>query len=301
MKSWVLLEKKFWQKKICQKTIKLNHRPEQLNTNLDLNKKMENKNLQNTNPENKTHFGFKQVDENKKASLVGQVFSSVASKYDVMNDFMSAGLHRIWKDKMIDQISLMPHQEYRSIDVAGGTADIAFRILKKAQKVNAKINIEVSDINEEMLEVGKERAIDKNLFADLNFRAADGEKLPYADGSFDFYTIAFGIRNFTNVQNGLDEAFRVLKPGGKFVCLEFSTVNNFPLAKLYDLYSFNVIPKLGKLVAGDEDSYQYLVESIRKFPNQENFKKMIEKSGFDNVRFKSLNFGVVAIHSGIKA
>ncbi|MFT6105925.1 MAG: ubiquinone/menaquinone biosynthesis methyltransferase [Rickettsiales bacterium] len=256
--------------------------------------------MENNDSQSQTHFGFKQVEASKKASLVGHVFSSVASKYDVMNDFMSAGLHRIWKDKMIDQIALMPNQEYSSIDVAGGTGDIAFRILKKAQKTNAKINIEVSDINEEMLEVGKARAIDKNLFSDFNFQAADGENLPYSDNSFDFYTIAFGIRNFTNVQQGLNEAFRVLKPGGKFVCLEFSTVNNFPLAKLYDLYSFNVIPKLGKMVAGDEDSYQYLVESIRKFPNQDNFKKMIEISGFENVGFKSLNFGVVAIHFGTK-
>ncbi|MFT6332481.1 MAG: demethylmenaquinone methyltransferase/2-methoxy-6-polyprenyl-1,4-benzoquinol methylase [Lentimonas sp.] len=248
----------------------------------------------------KTHFGFKTVDEKHKASLVGQVFSSVASKYDVMNDFMSAGLHRIWKDKMVQEIKFAPSQNYKSIDVAGGTGDIAFRILKKSQKSNSKVVIEVSDINEEMLEVGKQRAIDKNLFANLNFKPADGEKLPFADNSFDFYTIAFGIRNFTNVQNGLNEAFRVLKKGGKFVCLEFSQVNNFPLAKLYDLYSFNVIPKLGKLVAGDEDSYQYLVESIRKFPNQENFKKMIEKAGFKNVGFKSLNFGIVAIHTGIK-
>ncbi|MFT5703361.1 MAG: demethylmenaquinone methyltransferase/2-methoxy-6-polyprenyl-1,4-benzoquinol methylase [Rickettsiales bacterium] len=261
---------------------------------------MENKTNSNQTKTDQTHFGFRQVDENKKASLVGQVFSSVASKYDVMNDFMSAGLHRIWKDKMIDQIALIPNGEYQSIDVAGGTADIAFRILKKAKKVGAKINIEVSDINEEMLAVGKARALDKNLFSNLNFKAADGEKLPYSDASFDFYTIAFGIRNFTNVQNGLNEAFRVLKKGGKFVCLEFSEVSNLPMAKLYDLYSFNVIPKIGKLVAGDEDSYQYLVESIRKFPNQENFKKMIEKSGFENVGFKSLNVGVVAIHFGIK-
>jgi len=251
-----------------------------------------------------THFGFKQVDENQKSSLVKEVFSSVASKYDIMNDFMSAGMHRLWKDKMVKEIKFIQSsasgQSYKAIDVAGGTGDIAFRILKKAGQQNAKIEIEVADINAEMLVVGKERAVDKNLFSHLNFNCCDGEKLPYADNSFDYYTIAFGIRNFTNIQNGLNEAFRVLKEGGKFICLEFSQVNNLPLAKLYDLYSFKAIPKIGKLVAGDEDSYQYLVESIRKFPNQDNFKKMIEKAGFKNVSYQSLNFGVVAIHTGYK-
>jgi demethylmenaquinone methyltransferase / 2-methoxy-6-polyprenyl-1,4-benzoquinol methylase len=247
-----------------------------------------------------THFGFKQVDENQKSSLVKEVFSSVASKYDIMNDFMSAGMHRLWKDKMVKELKFIPNQSYKTIDVAGGTGDVAFRILKKAQQQNTKIEIEVADINAEMLSVGKERAVDKNLFSNLNFNCCDGEKLPYADNSFDYYTIAFGIRNFTNIQNGLNQAFRVLKIGGKFICLEFSQVNNLPLAKLYDLYSFKAIPKIGKLVAGDEDSYQYLVESIRKFPNQENFKLMIEKAGFKNVSYTSLNFGVVAIHIGQK-
>ena len=249
---------------------------------------------------NKTHFGFKQVDEEKKSSLVKGVFNSVAGKYDIMNDFMSAGLHRIWKDKMVEKIKFAPQQNYKIIDVAGGTGDIAFRLAKKAQKMNAKINVEVADMNQEMLDVGQERAVNKNLFSDLNFNCCNGENLPYEDGQFDFYSIAFGIRNFTNIQNGLDEAFRVLKPGGQFVCLEFSNINNLPLAKIYDLYSFNVIPKIGKLVAGDEDSYQYLVESIRQFPNQENFKKMITKAGFENVTYTSLNFGVVAIHVGFK-
>jgi demethylmenaquinone methyltransferase/2-methoxy-6-polyprenyl-1,4-benzoquinol methylase len=247
-----------------------------------------------------THFGFKQVDENQKSSLVKGVFSSVASKYDVMNDFMSAGMHRLWKDKMVKEIKFFPNQHYQTIDVAGGTGDIAFRILKKSRENNANVKIEVADINAEMLAVGKDRAVDKNLFAQLNFNCCDGEKLPYEENQFDYYTIAFGIRNFTNVQNGLNEAFRVLKPGGKFICLEFSQVNNLPLAKLYDLYSFNLIPKIGKIVAKDEASYQYLVESIRKFPNQENFKKMIEKAGFKNVGYTSLNFGVVAIHIGWK-
>lgn len=291
-----------------------------------------------------THFGFKQVDAKQKSSLVRQVFSSVASKYDVMNDFMSAGLHRLWKDKMVGELKFIAGQNYQIIDVAGGTGDVAFRILEKARRNNVQIEIEVADINAEMLAVGKDRAIDKNLLINksswiaakalpscnddikdcgenhkhhhykegntrcgnpeskfnLNFNCCDGEKLPYADNVFDYYTIAFGIRNFTNIQNGLSEAFRVLKPGGKFICLEFSQVNNLPLAKIYDFYSFKAIPKIGKIVVNDEASYQYLVESIRKFPNQENFKKMIEKVGFKNVVYTSLNFGVVAIHMGWK-
>lgn len=247
-----------------------------------------------------THFGFKTVGENQKSSLVKDVFNSVASKYDVMNDLMSAGMHRIWKDRMVKEIKFDQSQDYKALDVAGGTGDIAFRILKKAHSENVKINIEVADINEEMLKVGKDRAIDQNHFKDLNFNVCDGEKLPYENDSFDYYTIAFGIRNFTNIQNGLNEAFRVLKPGGKFICLEFSKVNSLPLAKLYDFYSFKAIPKIGKIVAKDESSYQYLVESIRKFPNQENFKKMIETAGFSNVSYQSLNFGIVAIHVGYK-
>lgn len=248
----------------------------------------------------KTHFGFKSVDEKQKSSLVRDVFNSVASKYDVMNDLMSAGLHRIWKDTMVKELNFDRSQSYKIIDVAGGTGDIAFRILKKSKSENIAIKIEIADINEEMLKVGQNRAIDKNYFKNLNFNVCDGEKLPYESNSFDFYTIAFGIRNFTNIQNGLNEAFRILKPGGKFICLEFSKVNNLPLAKIYDFYSFKAIPRIGKIVTKDKDSYQYLVESIRNFPNQENFKQMIEKAGFSNVSYKSLNFGILAIHVGYK-
>jgi demethylmenaquinone methyltransferase/2-methoxy-6-polyprenyl-1,4-benzoquinol methylase len=251
-------------------------------------------------PNNNTHFGFKQVDSSLKSSLVKQVFSSVASKYDIMNDFMSAGMHRIWKNRMVEEIEFTSHQNYKIIDVAGGTGDIAFRIIKKSQSQKVQTKIEVTDINPQMLEVGKCRAVDRNLLNNLNFDCQDGENLSYQDNLFDYYTIAFGIRNFTNVQAGLNEAFRVLKTGGKFVCLEFSQVNNLALAKIYDFYSFKAIPKIGKLVTNDGSSYQYLVESIRKFPNQENFKKMIEKAGFKNVSYQSLNFGVVAIHIGKK-
>ncbi len=211
-----------------------------------------------------------------------------------MNDLMSAGIHRVWKNKMIEEIDLKNNSKI--IDLAGGTGDIAFRIAKKAKKSGLSINIKVTDINQEMLNVGKKRAIDLNLFSDLDFICCDGEKLCFENDSFDFFTIAFGIRNFTNINAALLEAYRVLKPGGKFICLEFSKVNDYFLQKFYDIYSFNIIPKIGEIILKDRASYQYLVESIRKFPSQEDFKKMIEKAGFKNVRYKNLNFGIAAIH-----
>jgi len=250
--------------------------------------------------ENFTDFGFKKVKLGEKAGLVKDVFDKVASKYDIMNDLMSSGLHRLWKDKMVEEINIKRGQEYKFLDVAGGTGDVSFRIAKKCDKLGAKAHIEVSDINQEMLDVGKKRAVDNNLFANLEFKWADGEKLPHEANQFDFYTIAFGIRNFTNIDKGLSEAHRVLKGGGKFVCLEFSKVNNEILAKLYDLYSFNVIPKIGKLVADDEESYRYLAESIKKFPDPEKFKTMIETAGFKNVSYQTLTFGTVAIHIATK-
>ena len=253
------------------------------------------------NKKSTTDFGFKKVLESEKSGLVKDVFDSVAQKYDIMNDLMSGGVHRIWKKKMIEEINFNPNQkQYNMLDVAGGTGDIAFRILQKAKKENIEAKIEVADINQEMLKVGKSRAIDNNSFSSLTFTHANGEKLPYKDNQFDYYTIAFGIRNFTNIQKGLEEAYRVLKTGGKFICLEFSQVNNLILSKLYDLYSFNVIPKIGKLVTDDEESYQYLVESIRKFPNQSKFKQMIYDAKFQNCSYKNLSFGSVAIHTGIK-
>lgn len=250
---------------------------------------------------NKTHFGFKEVNKNDKSNLVKGIFSNVAKKYDLMNDLMSAGVHRLWKKTMVEEISLSkPNYGYNIIDVAGGTGDIAFKISKKADSLNSQAKIEVVDINQQMLEVGKARAVDLNLFKNLNFTCADGEKLPFEDNSFDYFTIAFGIRNFTNVDLALKEAYRVLKPNGKFVCLEFSKVNDYFLQKFYDIYSFNIIPKIGEIVLKDKDSYQYLVESIRKFPDQEKFKEMISDAGFKNAKFKNLTFGVSAIHSGIK-
>ena len=246
-------------------------------------------------------FGFKKVDASEKQNLVREVFDNVAPKYDLMNDLMSGGMHRLWKDKMVNEIKFNDkNKNYKIIDVAGGTGDIAFRILQKAKKQNINAEIEISDINTEMLEVGKQRSINRNFFSKLKFTPADGQNLPFADNSFDYYTIAFGIRNFTDIGKGLSEAYRVLKPGGKFICLEFSQVNNLILSKIYSLYSFNVIPKIGKFIAKDEASYQYLVESIKKFPGQEKFKKMIMNTGFKSSNYNNLSFGTVAIHTGVK-
>ncbi len=249
--------------------------------------------------EEKTHFGFRQVNREAKAGLVKEIFSNVAKKYDLMNDLMSAGIHRLWKNKMIEEIEFK-NEALRIIDLAGGTGDVAFRIAKKALEKNLKYQIDVVDINQEMLDVGKARAVDLNLFSDLKFTCCDGEKLCFEDETFDFFTIAFGIRNFTNIDLALSEAFRVLKPNGKFICLEFSKVNDYFLQKIYDTYSFKVIPKIGEIVLKDRASYQYLVESIRKFPNQDDFKKMIEKSGFKNISYQNLSFGAAAIHVGTK-
>ena len=252
----------------------------------------------------KVDFGFKKVNREEKSNLVKEIFSGVAKKYDLMNDLMSAGVHRIWKNKMMEEISwgLTPKgsDPLKVIDLAGGTGDIAFRMAKKARENGVEYAIDVVDINQEMLDVGKERAIDLNLFSDLKFTCADGEKLPFEDNSFDYFTISFGIRNFTDISAGLAEAYRVLKPGGKFICLEFSKVNDYFLQKIYDTYSFKIIPKIGEVVLKDRASYQYLVESIRKFPSQDNFKKMIETVGFKNASYKNLSFGAAAIHVGHK-
>jgi ubiquinone/menaquinone biosynthesis methyltransferase len=247
---------------------------------------------------NKTHFGFKEVDRDQKSGLVKNIFSNVAKKYDLMNDLMSAGTHRLWKNSMIKHIDFFDN--IKIIDVAGGTGDIAFRIAKNAQEKNLNYQIEVVDINPQMLEVGRSRAVDMNLFSHLNFIEGDGEKLNFADESFDVFTIAFGIRNFTNIEKGLQEAHRVLKKGGKFICLEFSKVEDIFLQKIYDTYSFKIIPKIGEVVLKDQNSYQYLVESIRKFPDQKSFKKLIENAQFSRVGYQNLTFGACAIHYGFK-
>jgi demethylmenaquinone methyltransferase/2-methoxy-6-polyprenyl-1,4-benzoquinol methylase len=245
------------------------------------------------NPAATTHFGFRDVAEADKAGMVHGVFSSVASKYDIMNDVMSGGVHRLWKDAMIDWLA--PRPGMKLLDVAGGTGDISFRFLKR---LKGRGHATVCDMTESMLVEGRKRADAAALADKLDWVCGDAMKLPFADKSFDAYTIAFGIRNVTRIEDALAEAYRVLRPGGRFLCLEFSQIPNEGLQKLYDLYSFNVIPRMGQMVAGDRDSYQYLVESIRKFPDQERFAAMIRTAGFSRVAWRNLTMGVAALHSG---
>ena len=240
----------------------------------------------------KTHFGFKTVDETAKAGMVRDVFDSVADDYDRMNDVMSAGVHRIWKNSLID--SLNPRADMHLLDVAGGTGDIAFRFLEAAPKGM----VTVADINAEMLRVGKKRAEERGFADRSDFVCADAQKLPLNDCSVDAYTIAFGIRNVTRVEEALAEAYRVLKPGGRFLCLEFSHEILPLFKKAYETYSFNIIPAMGDLVASDRESYQYLVESIRKFPVPSRFETMIQEAGFEQTSHRTMSFGVVALHSG---
>ncbi len=242
----------------------------------------------------KTHFGFSEVAEDAKAGMVHGVFSSVASKYDVMNDVMSVGIHRLWKDAMMDWLA--PRDGQRLLDVAGGTGDISFRFLNRAPGASAV----VLDMTENMLVEGRKRAEAAKLSDKLDWLAGDAMALPFADNSFDRYTISFGIRNVTRIQDALSEAFRVLRPGGRLMVLEFSQLPNDALQKAYDLYSFNVIPKMGQMIAGDADSYQYLVESIRQFPDQDRFAAMIKTAGFEQVTYRNLSMGIAALHSGWK-
>ncbi|KAM9743380.1 2-methoxy-6-polyprenyl-1,4-benzoquinol methylase, mitochondrial [Menidia menidia] len=276
-----------------------------------------------------THFGFETLPEEEKAKRVYKVFENVAEKYDVMNDAMSLGIHRLWKDMLLHVMH--PQPGTRLLDVAGGTGDIAFRFLdyvssqQERQRRRAARSSQtpswseisdrykyppedpprealavVCDINKEMLSMGKKKADSRGCTSGLSWVVGDAEELPFDDDLFDIYTIAFGIRNVTHIDQALQEAHRVLKPGGRFMCLEFSKVTNPVLASLYDAYSFQVIPVLGEVIAGDWKSYQYLVESIRKFPNQEEFKGMIEDAGFCCVQYYNLTAGVVALHSGFK-
>ena len=241
-----------------------------------------------------THFGNQTVAEDAKAGMVHGVFTNVASKYDVMNDVMSLGIHRLWKDAMMDWLA--PRAGQRLLDVAGGTGDIAFRFLKRAGAAEAV----VLDMTESMLVEGRKRAEAEALADRLDWIVGDAMALPFEDNAFDRYTISFGIRNVTRIPDALAEAYRVLRPGGRLVVLEFSQLPNDGLQKAYDAYSFNVIPTMGKVIAGDRDSYQYLVESIRQFPDQEAFAAMIRDAGFDNVRYRNLSMGIAALHSGWK-
>lgn len=248
------------------------------------------------NPSEFADFGFQKVKWDDKQDLVNNVFAKVADKYDLMNDLMSGGMHRLWKNDMIAWIA--PPKSGTPcalLDVAGGTGDIAFRFLKTAGH-NASATI--CDISPEMLQVGRKRAETKAPFADLDFVTGNAEDLPFPDKSFDIYTIAFGIRNVPNITKALKEARRVLKTGGRFMCLEFSEVQVPILDDFYDAYSFHAIPRLGSLAASDSDSYQYLVESIRKFPKQKEFAALIEDAGFEQVKYRNLSGGIAAIHSG---
>jgi demethylmenaquinone methyltransferase/2-methoxy-6-polyprenyl-1,4-benzoquinol methylase len=244
--------------------------------------------------ENTTHFGFETILERDKAEKVQGVFSSVASKYDVMNDFMSLGIHRFWKDSMMDWLA--PRGGQLLLDVAGGTGDISFRFLKRAGNAHAT----VLDLTEPMLTEGRKRAETTGISGQLDWVVGDAMALPFEDHTFDVYTISFGIRNVTNPKKALAEAYRVLKPGGRIMVLEFSHIPNDLLQWFYDKYSFNVIPRLGQIIARDRSSYQYLVESIRKFPNQENFLNLVNEAGFENTKYRNLTMGVACLHSGWK-
>jgi len=251
-----------------------------------------------TDEERTVSFGFRDVAENEKSRLVGRIFSNVARRYDVMNDLMSLGVHRVWKQALIDWLS--PSPDTQLLDVAGGTGDIAFRFLERLASKSGSARALVCDINPEMLAVGRDRAHERGVAERVTFACGDAERLPLGDASFDAYTIAFGIRNVTHIENALAEAFRVLKPGGRFLCLEFSKVDNPMLQRLYDLWSFNAIPAIGQAIANDRAAYEYLVESIRRFPPQKAFASMIETAGFKQVKWRDLSGGIVAMHSGWK-
>jgi len=241
-----------------------------------------------------THFGAETIPEGDKAGRVQGVFNSVASKYDVMNDVMSVGIHRIWKDAMMDWLA--PRRGQCLLDVAGGTGDISFRFLKRARQGHAT----VLDLTEPMLVEGRKRAEAEQMADSLDWIVGDAMALPFDDNTFDVYTISFGIRNVTRPADALREAYRVLKPGGRLMVLEFSQLPNAALQKAYDLYSFNVIPRMGQLIANDSASYQYLVESIRNFPDQDTFLAMIRDAGFGNAKYRNLTMGIAALHSGWK-
>jgi demethylmenaquinone methyltransferase/2-methoxy-6-polyprenyl-1,4-benzoquinol methylase len=249
-----------------------------------------------TSPDDKTtHFGFKDVPESDKHRLVGDVFRSVASKYDVMNDLMSLGVHRAWKAFAIEQCGVRAGQ--RVLDLAGGTGDLAARF---APRVGETGEVVVADINEAMLDVGRARLADRGLVGNVRFVRADAETLPFPDNYFDCIIIGFGLRNVTRQQRALDSMFRVLKPGGRVLVLEFSRPVLPGLGKLYDAYSFSVLPWLGRVVANDEASYRYLAESIRKHPDQETLKGMLQQAGFGRVGYHNLSGGIVALHKGYK-
>jgi len=247
------------------------------------------------NKKNTTHFGFKTILSSDKASLVHDVFTNVASKYDLMNDVMSLGIHRLWKDALMDWLNPQPGQHL--LDVAGGTGDISFKFINRAKGL-AKAT--VFDMTESMLFEGQKRSEAENLTKNLEWVCGDAMSLPFKNNMFDVYTISFGIRNVTEIRKAIAEAYRVLKIGGRITVLEFGQMPDELLQKIYNKYSFNVIPELGRLIAGDRESYQYLVESIRRFPKQDDFAELLRFEGFENVKYRNMSFGIAAIHSGWK-
>ena len=244
----------------------------------------------------KTHFGYREVDREDKAGLVGEVFDSVAGRYDLMNDLMSGGIHRIWKRFTIELSAIRAGQ--RVLDIAGGTGDLASRF---SDLVGADGEVVLADINASMLKVGREKLIDRGYLGNLEYVQANAESLPFEDNSFDVVTIAFGLRNVTDKPRALESMLRVLKPGGRLLVLEFSKPQNELLSRVYDGYSFRVLPALGRLVAGDSDSYRYLAESIRMHPDQETLKEMMVEAGFNRCEFYNMTGGIVAVHRGFKA
>jgi demethylmenaquinone methyltransferase / 2-methoxy-6-polyprenyl-1,4-benzoquinol methylase len=243
-----------------------------------------------------TKFGFRDVEKGQKQALVNEVFAKSAARYDQMNDLMSGGLHRLWKDDFLTQLNPPRNDRvFKVLDVAGGTGDIAFRI---AEGGGVGTHVTIADISPDMVGEGKRRAEAGTLAAKVDFTVGNAESLAFPDQSFDAYTIAFGIRNVPNIPMALKEAYRVLKSGGRFMCLEFSHLDLDFAQKIYDAYSFTVIPAVGKIVTGDGQPYRYLVESIRTFPKQQDFADMIEQAGFSRVTWRNLTGGTVAIHSG---
>ena len=243
-------------------------------------------------------FGFEEIPRSEKTARVRGVFEAVASRYDIMNDVMSLGMHRMWKQNMIR--ALRPKPGMRLLDLAGGTGDIAFRVLQATEKFSPPAEVTLCDINTAMLGEGRDRAINKNQLANIEWVCGNAESLPFSDMAFDACTIAFGMRNVTDIPAALREIRRVLKPGGQFLCLEFSKVNNATLSHLYDAYSFHLIPRIGEKIVGDGKPYQYLVESIRNFPGQQAYADMLKDAGLSGVRFDNMTGGVVALHSGYR-
>ena len=253
----------------------------------------EGQTLEELAPEERASFGFRDVPAAEKAGLVREVFASVAPRYDLMNDLMSGGVHRLWKNAMVDVVNPRPGEKL--LDVAGGTGDIAFRLLRRQGE---RPDVTVCDINPAMLEVGRDRAVDRGLLQGLTWATGDAEHLPFPDRSFDAYTIAFGLRNVTDIDQALRDAWRVLKPGGRFYCLEFSKVTSAPVGRVYDAYSERALPFFGRVIARDAESYRYLHEGIRRFPPQRELAARMRAAGFANVSWRNMSLGVVALHQG---